>query len=307
MQLYDAGEEPDGDVKLICHEILPALTEQTAILVRTNRDADRISKELHSTTTNASYSEHFKISGFDLFHRKTVKSIMAFLTILTDPNNRLAWTRLYRDFKAVKTLHEARTFIHEEWQQSITPKQLLSNQNAIHNSRHQRFIDKFAPLYETVKTLMTTPTSIGNLIEIYLNYIRQQVLTPREADEDIDSIEIELVKLTAHINYFTATDRNKSLFAQLRKYIPQYQSFREADLLTGNERLIIATVHKSKGLEFENVIVQGVNAYWYKPDDESKRLLFVAMTRARRRLYITFSKGASPMLYPIRNHFTINC
>jgi superfamily I DNA/RNA helicase len=50
----------------------------------------------------------------------------------------------------------------------------------------------------------------------------------------------------------------------------------------------IMTIHKCKGLEFDTVIVLGVEeqTFWSKPDDE-RSAYFVAISRAKRRLYLT--------------------
>lgn len=53
----------------------------------------------------------------------------------------------------------------------------------------------------------------------------------------------------------------------------------------------ILTIHKSKGLEFDSVIILGVEkeTFWGKSDDEHCAF-FVGMSRAKRRLVLTYSK-----------------
>jgi DNA helicase-2/ATP-dependent DNA helicase PcrA len=56
----------------------------------------------------------------------------------------------------------------------------------------------------------------------------------------------------------------------------------------------IVTAHQVKGLEFDYVFIIGMNEYVFpnaKSDlEEEKRLFYVAMTRAKKRIYITYSK-----------------
>ncbi len=56
----------------------------------------------------------------------------------------------------------------------------------------------------------------------------------------------------------------------------------------------IVTAHQVKGLEFDHVFIIGMNEYIFpnaKSDlEEEKRLFYVAMTRAKKRIYITYSK-----------------
>jgi superfamily I DNA/RNA helicase len=62
-------------------------------------------------------------------------------------------------------------------------------------------------------------------------------------------------------------------------------------LLTDERAVRIMTIHKSKGLEFDSVILLGVEneAFWGKPDDE-RCVFFVGVSRAKRRLVLTWSK-----------------
>jgi superfamily I DNA/RNA helicase len=60
----------------------------------------------------------------------------------------------------------------------------------------------------------------------------------------------------------------------------------------GEDRAVrIMTIHKSKGLEFDSVIMLGVEeeAYWADPDEE-RCLFFVGISRAKRRLILTHSE-----------------
>jgi superfamily I DNA/RNA helicase len=62
-------------------------------------------------------------------------------------------------------------------------------------------------------------------------------------------------------------------------------------LLTDERAVRIMTIHKSKGLEFDSVIILGVEeqTFWGKIDDE-RCVFFVAVSRAKRRLVLTHSE-----------------
>ncbi len=77
----------------------------------------------------------------------------------------------------------------------------------------------------------------------------------------------------------------------------------------------IVTIHQAKGLEFDTVFVAGL-AQGVMParfaterggEEEERRLFYVALTRARRRLYLSLSERApwggrrrpSPFLRPL--------
>ena len=77
-------------------------------------------------------------------------------------------------------------------------------------------------------------------------------------------------------------------------------TMKEADFCNSrsmNEKVYVTTVHKAKGLEFDNVIVfdvvNGRYPSWRNQslasDNEDARKLYVAMSRAKRRLAIAYS------------------
>ena len=59
---------------------------------------------------------------------------------------------------------------------------------------------------------------------------------------------------------------------------------------SGDEAVRILTIHKSKGLEFDSVVILGVEnqTFWGKADEE-RCAFFVGMSRAKRRLVMTVS------------------
>ena len=61
-------------------------------------------------------------------------------------------------------------------------------------------------------------------------------------------------------------------------------------------KIPIVTVHQVKGLEFDYVFIAGMNEFRFpikssneKEVEEEKRLFYVAMTRARKKIFISFS------------------
>lgn len=60
----------------------------------------------------------------------------------------------------------------------------------------------------------------------------------------------------------------------------------------------LLTVHAAKGLEWDHVVIPDCDSHTYRDTDELGRLLFVAVTRARRSLCITWDTGStvSPLI-----------
>ena len=67
---------------------------------------------------------------------------------------------------------------------------------------------------------------------------------------------------------------------------------------SGGEKLILSTIHSSKGLEFDVVFVIGLAEGRFphgagragRAVEEERRLLYVAATRARKHLYLTYPR-----------------
>ena len=96
-------------------------------------------------------------------------------------------------------------------------------------------------------------------------------------------------------------DDHSPLHVQLELHMNMLNTLKEADLCGSEsmqERVFVSTVHKAKGLEFDNVIVYEVSdgnyPGFFARDDtqrqqEEMRRLYVALSRAKRRLILMWS------------------
>lgn len=135
-------------------------------------------------------------------------------------------------------------------------------------------------------------------------------------------IEDRVIIPVKNIEYiFRYIDKEKPTVLEL-------STLKESDLCSSDvidERIFVTTVHKAKGLEFDNVVVFDVCDDRYpsffaqenpQQQAEDARKLYVAMTRARKRLLITLSavrhdyrnvphdRKTSRFLTPILHYFT---
>ena len=162
---------------------------------------------------------------------------------------------------------------------------------------------------------------VEELQYVYLSLLSQGVVTPVEKWQHIiDYISIDIID----------TSLAPSLREQLDRYLGDINTSRESDLCDSTsmrkmmrEHFFIATAHKAKGLEFESVIVfnatEGAYPFYYniKNNDqehirEDARRFYVALSRAKRHLCVTYSlvnaKGYSnkltPFMQAIADRFT---
>lgn len=97
------------------------------------------------------------------------------------------------------------------------------------------------------------------------------------------------------------TAREPSLLEQLNAHLVEINTLKEADLCNSStipDRIFVTTVHKAKGLEFDNVIVfdavDGRYPNYFNQNNprlaaEDARKFYVAMTRSKKRLFISQS------------------
>jgi DNA helicase-2/ATP-dependent DNA helicase PcrA len=104
------------------------------------------------------------------------------------------------------------------------------------------------------------------------------------------------------VRFFRLQDSADSpCYSMLEELVQRVALARNVDHLDPNDpRVPIITVHQAKGLEFDTVFLPGISdgefpSYYACRDgleEEERRLFYVGMTRARRRLFISaYSKN----------------
>ncbi|MDR2905328.1 MAG: UvrD-helicase domain-containing protein [Helicobacteraceae bacterium] len=148
----------------------------------------------------------------------------------------------------------------------------------------QKFRKFFKDIFGEANLILPAENAIAKLYDLYFEIFGIDETKP----EEITAIKT----LKKHI------DRNQN--TSFEDQILFYRSARESDLYSPDEKIFISTVHKAKGLEFENVVIAGANEdifpfYWAKISEnsaeqisEEARIFFVAITRAKKRLLITY-------------------
>jgi DNA helicase-2/ATP-dependent DNA helicase PcrA len=129
-------------------------------------------------------------------------------------------------------------------------------------------------------------------------------------DEDTDRLEnvMELVTLATRYDDL----KNESSFAKategdseyaIEKFLEESSLASDQDSLDGGKNGVrLMTVHSSKGLEFNFVFISGLEADLFphcgfgdrktgEEKEEERRLFYVALTRARRKLFLTHAEA----------------
>ncbi len=147
----------DDEAESISREIIPEqikIHHKIAILTRTNKEAEIVSTYLTNRKT-----EHFRVSGFDLFHRRTIKDALAFTRALRYPTDRLAWSRLVSIFGKIPSLRASRELVNQLHNYGIYPQDYLEDIGI------QPFLDTFLENLEGQRCVVFDTETSGLNVE----------------------------------------------------------------------------------------------------------------------------------------------
>jgi DNA helicase-2/ATP-dependent DNA helicase PcrA len=154
MMLISTIGDSTNEAKYIISQLIPDFLNsekgQTAILVRWNKTAELFSKLLQNMDI-----EHFKVSGFDLFHRKIIKDILAFHYCLKNEVDRVSWFRLYNIFGKINTIKESRQFVTQLYINGYLPSDLVNplyENNSYLELFKMDYLDKRIVVFDTETT-----------------------------------------------------------------------------------------------------------------------------------------------------------
>jgi len=229
----------------------------------------------------------YKIVGaIKFYERMEIKDLLAYLKLINNPNDEIAFTRAIGVPKrgvGTKTLDQLG---------DIARTENISKFNAIPLMPNKKKLNGFYNLVTELINYKKNNNSIYDLLEKiicdidYFEHLKKFV----EYTGRVENIQ----ELLAKIREFENSDlENKSLsvFLESISLMSDIDSFEQ-----DNDSVNLMTVHAAKGLEFTCVFIFDALDEIIPgnfPDDnkleEERRLFYVGMTRAKNKLYMTYS------------------
>ncbi|MFE2995577.1 DNA helicase PcrA [Nocardia sp. NPDC059246] len=277
------------------------------------------------------------VGGVRFYERKEVRDIVAYLRVLENPDDAVSLRRvLNTPRRGIGDRAEACVAVHAE-QRNIGFAQALrdaaAGKVALLNSRSQRAIAGFLELLEEIRAAgaqadMDFP-DVGSVVEAVLD--RTGYRAELEASDDPqDGARLDnLNELVSVAREFSSEARNNVEAARAEGMLPEQAEgepepgslaaflervslVADADQIPeeGSGVVTLMTLHTAKGLEFPVVFVTGWEDGQFPhmralgdPTElqEERRLAYVGITRARKRLYLTRAVVRSGWGQPVSN------
>ncbi|MBV9216718.1 MAG: ATP-dependent helicase [Acidobacteria bacterium] len=258
-------------------------------------------------------------SGVRFFEQAHIKDVVSYLRIIVNPRDELAWKRVLkmipgvgntianRIYEHIAAVPENRALIGSTDGSALLKPELLQSVPRLRESSSWR---NFIVLLEML-VAQENRNDPARQIELILTHGYEDYL--RENYENAD-LRIEDIKgLSAYASRYNSTDDFLSELALLStERFKEPQPLVGEELLEGStedELLTLTSVHQAKGLEWKAVfIIWAAEGKFPSPrslkeidsEEEERRLWYVAITRAKDELYLTY-----PLLMTDYNRQTV--
>ena len=299
-------ENESGDV-VTCHSEATARDEagwvasQIKAVLRGNPDyhiavlyrANFISRNFEDVLTAAGIP-YAVVGSVAFFGRMEVRDLLAYLRIVFNPEDDVALLRILNTPPRGIGMATIDMLTKDALERSLPILQILREK--AHDprvpTRVSKSLLKFEELVDKWTNLQGT-APIAEMIEAivkdsqYREMLQKQE-TASEAENRIANID-ELIRAASE-----SEDRGETL----ADFLDRASLSSELDHLDPNARVSLMTLHSAKGLEFEVVFLAGMEEGLFPHSqstntnadlEEERRLCYVGITRARRKLFITWT------------------
>ncbi len=288
-----AGFDAENEALFIADRIEKLLVshpdEHIAVLYRTNFQSRQLEEAMRR------YGRKYNIvGGFSFYQRAEIKDTVAYLKLATSQSDSISLLRVIN----TPARGIGRTTVEQI--EGYARQHNISLWSAIEriiddhqlSTRSQSSLVTFRNLIQEL-ALIASGESLPDLIRYILDrtgYRRmlQQEKTP-ESEARLENLD-ELVNAAVE-----GAERGETVW----DFLDHAALVAEADAYDESSNVTLMTLHNAKGLEFPTVFIAGMEQGLFphsrsinSPEalEEERRLCYVGMTRARKRLFLTWAK-----------------
>jgi len=256
---------------------------EMAILYRINAQSRQFEEVL------ARYGiPYILVRGVSFYSRKEIKDVISYLTVIHNPRDKLAWQRIINvPPRGIGAVSQDKLWKHFDEVEDIGDlASLLSGKAAA----------SFRRLWSMVMRWRNMVENGISLAELLRDVLKESGYLQWLVDEGEDVRRENIGEL---MNIMAAYDADGKTLAD---FLTEMALKTDQDTSGDRDGVRLMTIHAAKGLEFDVVFLVGAeDGYipyrrggmaWRDVDDEEeeKRLFYVAVTRPRRHLYITYAQ-----------------
>lgn len=276
------AKDTQMEADFICQRILELLDEDISlsdicVLTRNARMSYNLEIELSKRAIPFQ-----KFGGPKFMETAHIKDVVAHLRVILNPDDVISLTRILLLLKGVgaSTVNNIMPIIKGDLKPNI--KLLPSNKS-----------QSLTPLFNTLGQLRdySTTKKPEEIVSAVINYYRPIL---KDKYDDFSKREKDL----DHFEYLSTQYSNlEDFISDLALEPPDASVEGMYKKNSDDEALTISTIHSAKGLEWDSVFIIGAvdgrfpSAYSFNSEeemDEELRLMYVATTRAKNNLYITY-------------------
>ena len=228
--------------------------------------------------------------GFKFFERKEIKDVLAYMRLVHNRYDEEAFIRALnvpvRRGIGDATVNKLRDLSAEYGLPVLDVISDERNLESLNKSARTKLTDFYATVDELYKSAnMPVAAFVHNLLQS----LEFRAAYQDQGDEDR---ALNIDEFEAAVNEFQQTNPT----ATLQDYLETVSLDNELNTGDDGDYVTIATIHAVKGLEFKVVFVVGLedgifpssrSTYGFESLQEERRLMYVALTRAEKRLYLT--------------------
>ena len=233
------------------------------------------------------------VGGIKFYQRKEIKDLLSYLRIVLNERDFLSLERVFNFPKigvGEKTFDKIKFYLETE-------KSLIDSlEKILEITKNKKVNNSITKFIENFKKWKNLQDDIFELINSIISDVQFLENIEEEKKENI----YEFLNIVKEFNDRTGSTR-------LEDFLSYISLISDVDTIDTSDKITLMTVHSAKGLEFNTVFIVGLEEGLFphfksllsnEDIEEERRLLYVAMTRAKENLYLTYSMRRTRMGVP---------
>ncbi|MGB0522212.1 MAG: ATP-dependent helicase [Flammeovirgaceae bacterium] len=262
-----------------------------AVLYRTNAQSRSIEEALRRLSL-----PYKIIGGLSFYQRKEIKDVLGYLRFMVNPADEEAFKRIINLPKrgiGNTTVNKIRVVAAEK---GVGIWDVVSNaETYLGKGRAATAIDKFATLIKAFQLTLKQK----NAYETAAYVAKHSGLLKELYDDKTVEGRVRYDNVQELLNAIKAfVDDEETEDPSIESFLQQAALVSTADQEVGDDSITLMTIHMSKGLEFKQVFVVGMEENLFPSQmmlgsredlEEERRLFYVAITRAEKQLHLSYA------------------